>query len=142
MLKTVWFCWIQSLLYHSSDEYIKGFEVPLLVLFTTNLEGSHNERVISRCMSELVVVCGTDSVERFFARGQYSNHYSMKIDISGKSLIHSNSKTFKIIKSSMDLIFLWFLATFLWNKARWKTKLLRPLQHFKNLEFMNWLIHY
>ena len=65
------------------DHYIQGFEVPLLVLFTTNLEGDHNERVISRCMSKLIVVCSHSSVGRFFGEGQHSNNFSMKIGISG-----------------------------------------------------------
>ena len=29
----------------SRHQYIQGFEVPLLVLFTTNLKGSHNENM-------------------------------------------------------------------------------------------------
>jgi len=67
-------------------QYIQGFEVPLLVLFTTLLKGTHNERVISRCKSKLVVICDGESVERFYSPGQYSNSYSMKIDISGNQL--------------------------------------------------------
>ena len=68
----------------SSDQYIQGFEVPFLVLFTTNLEGSHNERVLSRCMTELVVICSGNSVQRLFKAVQHSDQFCIKIDISGK----------------------------------------------------------
>ena len=65
------------------DHYIQGFEVPLLVLFTTNFEGDHNERVISRCMSKLIVVCNNASVDRFFDEGQHRNNFSVNIEVSG-----------------------------------------------------------
>ena len=78
--------WTKFSFCHSRHQYIQGFEVPLLVLFTTHLEGSHNERVISRCKSKLVVICDGKSVERFYAPGHYSNSYSMKIEVSGSIL--------------------------------------------------------
>ncbi len=47
--------------YFSSNDIIRGSEVPMLVIFTTFMTGPHNEDVFSRCTSSLIVVCNEEA---------------------------------------------------------------------------------
>jgi hypothetical protein len=47
-------------LYFFSESYLRGFEVPLLVLFTSGLDGPQVETTLSRCQFKLIVICNED----------------------------------------------------------------------------------
>jgi hypothetical protein len=46
-------------------ELIRGTEVPVMVIFTTAMEGHHNEELFSRCTSSLIVVCNAEDAVKF-----------------------------------------------------------------------------
>ncbi len=47
-----------------SDSYMRGCEVPMLVIFTTFIEGPLNEHIFSRCKSKLIVICNKEHAEK------------------------------------------------------------------------------
>ena len=63
------------------NDFIQGFEVPVLVLFCSSLSGPHNENVFSRCMSKLIVICPEVQANSIV---ESSNHGAKSISIYGK----------------------------------------------------------
>ena len=53
-----------NLTYFLSDSYMRGCEVPVLVVFTTFIEGPLNDHIFSRCKSKLIVICNKDHAEK------------------------------------------------------------------------------
>lgn len=73
-----------TFIYLFSTTTIQGFEVPMLVFFTTSLKGSHNDEVMSRCKSKLILICKEDDADRFVSKGSYSNNHAKRINVEGK----------------------------------------------------------
>jgi hypothetical protein len=44
----------------SSDDLLQGFEISVLVFFGYNIDGIHNNKVFSRCISNLILVINED----------------------------------------------------------------------------------
>jgi hypothetical protein len=42
------------------DHLLQGFEIPALVFFGNNMDGNHNNKVVSRCISNLILVINED----------------------------------------------------------------------------------
>jgi hypothetical protein len=42
------------------DRLLQGFEIPALVFFGKHVEGFHNNKVFSRCISNLILVINED----------------------------------------------------------------------------------
>jgi hypothetical protein len=42
------------------DDFIRGFEASIVVMFCSFVEGPHNENVFSRCKSKLIVICNEE----------------------------------------------------------------------------------
>ncbi len=59
--------------------WLRGFEIPVLVVFGSSLAGSINDNVISRCISNLIMVFKEEHV-----RNLRDSHFYMKKEISGK----------------------------------------------------------
>ncbi len=56
--------------FFSRDELISGIEVPMLVLFSDFIRGTHNDNAFSRCTSSLIVVCEKDYAHKIVPPGQ------------------------------------------------------------------------
>jgi hypothetical protein len=54
------------------------------IFFYDIFTGEHNEKVLSRCKSRLVIVCNEKVVKRFIEKDHYSSEYALKITVSGK----------------------------------------------------------
>jgi hypothetical protein len=62
-----------------SDKILVGFEVPALVFFGYNIDGLHNNKVFSRCISNLILVVNED-VQKLL---QLDENFSLIIPIYG-----------------------------------------------------------
>jgi hypothetical protein len=62
---------------------LQGYEVPVLVLFTDYLSGQHNNKVISRCISNLIIVSNEDQLEKL----PFDHTMTRKIIIRGETKI-------------------------------------------------------
>jgi hypothetical protein len=76
------------------DDFIQGFEVPILVLFCSTMTGPHNENVFSRCKSKLIVICNEEQANTIAAQSEQG---ARAIDVYGEyfglfkaSLIHKS----------------------------------------------------
>ncbi len=49
---------------------MKGSEFPMVVIFTTFIEGPHNENIFSRCKSSLIVVCNEEHAKKIVPEHQ------------------------------------------------------------------------
>lgn len=74
---------------HSSAEYIRGSEFPIVVVFCTSLEGELNDKVISRCMSQLIMICIESEVKKFFDSDENCYSFAYKIDVFGKNFFYN-----------------------------------------------------
>ncbi len=55
----------------------------MLVIFTTYMNGPHNEDVLSRCTSSLIVVCNAEAADKIVpANGE--TEFAYKIPVHGK----------------------------------------------------------
>ncbi len=59
---------------------MRGFEIPVLVVFGSSLAGSINDNVISRCISNLIMV-----LKEEHAKNLRDSHFYTKREISGKA---------------------------------------------------------
>ncbi len=62
------------------DNFIQGFEVPILVLFCSSVTGPHNENVFSRCKSKLIVICNEEQANIIAAQSEQG---ARAIDVYG-----------------------------------------------------------
>ncbi len=65
-----------------SDSFIRGFEVPLLAIFSSFIEGSLNEMFFSRCISKLIVICNEQHADKIVP-SNISCHFAQKIEVYG-----------------------------------------------------------
>jgi hypothetical protein len=42
------------------DQLLQGFEISALVFFGNNIDGNHNNKVFSRCISNLILIVNED----------------------------------------------------------------------------------
>ena len=68
------------------DAFVQGYDCPMLVLFTTDLQGSHNDNIISRCKSRTVIVSSKKAVEEIILPEVHSNDWAVKVIITGTRL--------------------------------------------------------
>jgi hypothetical protein len=69
-----------------SDNLLTGFEVSTLVFFGYNIDGFHNNRIFSRCISNLILVIN----ESFAETLQLDENLSIIIPIYGVFLYENN----------------------------------------------------
>jgi hypothetical protein len=50
----------QSVCFYHRDDLLQGFETSALVFFAVDINGMHNNRVFSRCISNLILVVRED----------------------------------------------------------------------------------
>jgi hypothetical protein len=62
------------------EDFIQGFEVPILVLFCSSVTGPHNESVFSRCKSKLIVICNEEQANTIVAQSEQG---ARAIDVYG-----------------------------------------------------------
>jgi hypothetical protein len=62
------------------EDFIQGFEVPVLVLFCSSVTGPHNENVFSRCKSKLIVICNDQQAYKI---AEQSDQGAKAIEILG-----------------------------------------------------------
>jgi hypothetical protein len=61
------------------DHLLQGFEISALVFFGNNIDGNHNNKVFSRCISNLILIVNED-----FAKSlQLDENLSVVIPIHG-----------------------------------------------------------
>ena len=68
-----------------SDNFIRGYEIPILVVFSQFMEGQLNEQVFSRCKSKLIIVCNEDHADKIVPVSS-ACVFAQKIDVYGKYL--------------------------------------------------------
>jgi hypothetical protein len=61
------------------DRLLQGFEIPALVFFGNNMDGNHNNKVVSRCISNLILVINEDVAKSL----QLDENLSLTIPIYG-----------------------------------------------------------
>jgi hypothetical protein len=66
------------------DCLLQGFEIPALVFFGNNMDGNHNNRVFSRCISNLILVINEDVAKSL----QLDKNLSITIPIYGLFFIY------------------------------------------------------
>jgi hypothetical protein len=69
-----------------SESYLRGFEVPLLVLFTSGLDGPQVETTLSRSQFKLIVICNEDHATPIFEKDKEGEFASI-IPVYGKNHI-------------------------------------------------------
>jgi hypothetical protein len=67
------------LIYTYRDCLLQGFEIPALVFFGNNMDGNHNNKVVSRCISNLILVINEDVAKSL----QLDKNLSLTIPIYG-----------------------------------------------------------
>ena len=75
----------------SGNELIQGFECAILVLFTTELQGSHSDTILSRCKSRMIIVSSEKAVKEMTLSGEFSNNWAIKDIVIGAVFIYSYS---------------------------------------------------
>ena len=71
-----------------SDSFIRGFEVPILVVFTQFMEGQLNDQFFSRCKSKLIIICNEEHAEKIVPISSACG-FAKKIDVYGKTKTYS-----------------------------------------------------
>ncbi len=74
------------------DDYIKGSEVPILVLFCSSVSGPHNENVFSRCKSKLIVISNEDQAHKIVPSKECD--FARIIPVYGKFYIQATISLF------------------------------------------------
>ena len=74
-------------LYFYRHALLRGFEIPILVLFLSSLEGETNDLFFSRCKSRLIIVCKEEDAEKLDPRGGAQCDFTNQIPIFGRILI-------------------------------------------------------
>ena len=74
-------------LYFYRHALLRGFEIPILVLFLNSLEGETNDLFFSRCKSRLIIVCKEEDAEKLDPRGGVQCDFTNQIPIFGRILI-------------------------------------------------------
>jgi hypothetical protein len=70
------------------EDFIQGFEVPVLVLFCSSVAGPHNENVFSRCKSKLIVICNDKQAYKI---AEQSDKGAKAIEILGKLTLNDTT---------------------------------------------------
>jgi hypothetical protein len=65
------------------DHLLQGFEISALVFFGNNIDGNHNNKVFSRCISNLILIVNED----FSKSLQLDENLSIVIPIHGFCII-------------------------------------------------------
>ena len=74
-------------LYFYRHSLLRGFEIPILVLFLSSLEGETNDLFFSRCKSRLIIVCKEEDAEKLDPRGGVQCDFTQQIRIFGRIMI-------------------------------------------------------
>ena len=85
-----------------SDELIEGFEVPVLVFFTASCQPLNGE-LLSRCKSDLIIVCQEDGLEHILVNHSIEN-CGIKIPVSGEHIINEARKSKVILFLNITLV--------------------------------------
>ena len=65
---------------------LRGFEIPILVLFLSSLEGETNDLFFSRCKSRLIIVCKKEDADKLDPPSENCD-FTHQVPIFGKILI-------------------------------------------------------
>ena len=65
---------------------LRGFEIPILVLFLSSLEGETNDLFFSRCKSRLILVCKKEDADKLDPPDVHCD-FAHQVPIFGKILI-------------------------------------------------------
>jgi hypothetical protein len=72
---------LQACTIHYRDDFIQGYEVPVLVLFCSPLTAAHNDNVFSRCQSQLIVICDGEQAKEIV---KHSKKGAIAVDVYGE----------------------------------------------------------